>query len=115
MSRMRPWLDAALPLGVLVLMGYSLLGGPVSEGIARLVQQNGAVLLLVVVLMQWAPQAIESQRAQARALGELTEAIRELPRRDDLKFEQVLVGLQYVAQELKEVKQKLDAREEHRG
>jgi hypothetical protein len=58
-------------------MGAGLFGGDVSEGIQRIVVQNGGVLLLVALLLQYAPRAIEAQLQQAKALAELAAAVRE--------------------------------------
>ena len=105
---MKPWLDrlrdiasSILPWGILGLMGASALGSGVSESVQKLVQQNGAVLLLVALLLQYLPRWLEVQMQQAAALSKLATAVTELPKREDLKFEQVLIGVQYVADQVK--------------
>lgn len=105
-----------LPWGIMGLMGAGLAQGEISEGIQRLVHQNGAVLLLVAILVQYAPRAIAVQQQTATALATLTEAVRdpaalatlteavrELPRRDEMRFEQILLGVEHVAEQIKRI------------
>jgi hypothetical protein len=95
-DRMRDIATAALPWGILGLLGASALGGNVSEGIHRLIQQNGAVLLLVAIIIQYAPRAIDAQKAQASAMADLAAAVRNAPQRSDLKFDEILIGQQLI-------------------
>lgn len=95
-DRLHGLATAALPWGILVVLGVGALSGEVSESIQRLVQQNGAALLLVAILVQYAPRVIEAQRAQAAAMAELGAAVREIPRQQDLRIEQVQIGIQMI-------------------
>jgi len=85
-----------LPWGVIGLMGASALGGSVSESVERLVQQNGAVLLLVALVIQYAPRAIDAQRAQAAALAAMAAAVENATKDSDRKLEELLVGQQLI-------------------
>jgi hypothetical protein len=100
MSRVRAWAEAWLPWGILGLLTAGMLGEGVSEGIQRLVQQNGAVLLLVAILVQYAPRAIDAQRAQAAAMADLAASVRDLPRQQDLRLEKLQIGIQMVLDRL---------------
>jgi len=96
MSKIRTWLEAGLPWGILGLLVAGTLGQGVDEGIQRLVQQNGAVLLLVAILVQYAPRAIEAQRSQAAAMASLAEAVRAFPQVEQLRLEKLQIGIQMI-------------------
>lgn len=108
MNRARAWLEAALPWGILGLMGVGLLGGHVSEGIERLVQQNGAVLLLVALLVQWAPRAISAQREQAAALTDLAAAVREQGGGHERALDELRHGQDVIVDRLERIKDHLE-------
>ncbi len=110
MSRARAWLEAGLPWGILALMGAGVLGGGASEGIQRLVQQNGAVLLLVAILVQYAPRAIEAQKAQAVAMTEMSSAVRDLSQRDSYQQQEIRGVLHVVAEDVREMRATLERR-----
>ncbi len=103
----RGWIETGLPWGILGLMGVSILGGHISEGIERLVQQNGAVLLLVALVIQYAPRAIDAQRGQAVAMTDLASAVRDLTAKDDYQRREMLGLLQVLAQDVRDVKREL--------
>jgi hypothetical protein len=95
-ERVRHVLEASLPWGILGVMTAAVLGVNVSEGIRHLVTQNGAVLLLVAICAQYAPNAIEALRSQASATTDLAASVRETTRRDDLKHEKIQIGIQMI-------------------
>lgn len=96
-----------LPWGVLGLMGVGVAGGHVSESLARLIQQNGAVLLLVAIIIQYAPRAIEAQNSQAAAMSDLSASVRELTTRDDYQRREVLGVLQVLAEDVRDMKREM--------
>ncbi len=106
-AHVRAWLEAGLPWGILGLMGAGILGGRTSEGIERLVQQNGAVLLLVALVVQYAPRAIDAQRGQAAAMTDLASAVRDLTAKDDYQRREMLGLLQVLAEDMRDVKREL--------
>jgi hypothetical protein len=95
-ERARSVLETGLPWGILGLMTAGALGGTVNEGIQRLIQQNGAVLLLVAIAVQYMPRAIDAQRAQASAITDLAASVREATNKDDVKHEQIQIGIQMI-------------------
>jgi uncharacterized protein Yka (UPF0111/DUF47 family) len=90
LERARELATAAVPWGILGLMGMNLLGGHVSESIERLIQQNGAVLLLVAIVIQYAPRAIDAQRQQAVAMSSMAEAVNRVSAQRDELGQEVL-------------------------
>lgn len=108
-DRLRGWLEAGLPWGILGLMGASIFGAQVSESLSRLIHQNGAVLLLVAILVQYAPRAIETQRRQAEAMTDLSAAVREMTRKDDYQQREILGVLQVLAEDIRDVKRHINA------
>ena len=106
-SRVRTWVEAGLPWGILGLMAAGALSGQVSEGIHRLIQQNGAVLVLVAIVIQYAPRAIEAQRAQASAMSELSAAVRQVAQRDDYERRETLGVLSVLSEDMREVKRQV--------
>jgi hypothetical protein len=106
-----------LPWGILGFMGAGLVGGEVSESVQRLVQQNGGVLLIVAIAMPYLPRAIDAQRQQAEALGELSAAVKSLAERDSYQQQELRGVLHVVAEDLREVRNALSSRpcEKHRA
>lgn len=110
MTRVRAWLEAGLPWGILALMAGGFLGGDVSEGVQRLVVQNGGVLLLVALMLQYAPRAIEAQRDQARALQDLAASIREQGGLHERALDELRHGQEVIMDRLGHIKARLEER-----
>lgn len=90
-------LNALLPWGIIGLMASTAIGDPFPDSIDRLIHQNGAVLLFVWLGVLYMPQLIRAISGQASAMSDLAGAVRDLPRKEDMKFEQILIGQEYLA------------------
>lgn len=107
-ARLRASLEALLPWTVVTILGVDLLQSHPSEAVSRLVHQNGAVILVVAILMQYAPRWIESQQAQAVAITALTEALRTDRQRDDYERREVLGVLRVLAEDVRDLKREIE-------
>lgn len=110
MTQIRTWFEAALPWGILGYMGIGLFAGGATEGIQRLVLQNGAVLLLVALLLQYAPQAVAAQRQQAAALADLAAAVREQAGGSERALDELRHGQDVILDRLGQIKARLEGR-----
>lgn len=58
------------------------------------------ILMGFYIVQRFAPPFIEAQKDQAVAMTRVADALGQLPQKEDLKFEQLAVGQQLIAQEM---------------
>lgn len=109
--------DAAkefLPWGGLAAFTLAAVFGDLGPDLKKLLVEWGPGVLIFLVVMQHAPALVRAQQRQADAMGAqagamtaLTRELQELPRRDDLKFQDLVIGQELILRKLGELEDRL--------
>ncbi len=92
-----------LPWGGLAAFIATAVFGDLGPELKTLVIQWGPGLLVFLVVAQHAPSFVRAAQRQADAMTSVARELGELPRRDDLKFQDLAVGQELILRKLGEL------------
>ena len=102
-----PWVGLAAMTGVAAF-------GNVGPEMMKLLLQWGPGLLIFLTIVQHLPSLVRAQQAQAAAnqqqavaMVSLASELQNLPRRDDMKFQDLLIGQELIIKDLAELKRRI--------
>lgn len=92
-----------LPWGGLATFIVAAVFGELGPELKKLLIEWGPGLLIFLVVMQQAPAFVRATQRQADAMSALAGEFKELPRRDDLKFQDLALGQELILRKLAEI------------
>lgn len=95
-----PWVALA---GLLQVAAFGGIGGDMRE----LLLKWGPGLLIFLVVAQQVPAFVRATQRQADAMSAMAQELREVPRRDEFKFQDLLIGQELILRELGELKKRI--------
>lgn len=101
-----------LPWAGMTGMGYLLVTGELAQEAQKALVLWGPAILLIFMGWQYLPSFIESQKQNAAAMTDVAASLRNLPQRDELRFQEILIGQQLTLDEIKAIASRIAALEE---
>lgn len=108
---MERWREAAkelLPWGALAAFTAVATWGDVGPEMRELLLKWGPGLLIFLVVVQHLPAAVKALQKQADAITALSVDLKDLPRRDEMKFQDLALGQELILRELANIKKELN-------
>jgi len=97
-----------LPWAALAVFTGAAIWADIGPEMRELLFKWGPGLLIFLVIAQHVPTLVRAQARQADAMGAVARQLEDLPRRDELKFQDVIIGQELILRELADVKARLD-------
>jgi hypothetical protein len=107
MERTRALAKELLPWGALAAFTGAAVWGDVGPEMRELLLKWGPGLLIFLVIAQSVPPFVRAAQKQADAMAMLARELHEVPRRDEFKFQDLLIGQELILRELAELKKRV--------
>jgi hypothetical protein len=95
-----PWAALAAFTGVAVV-------GDVGPDMRELLLKWGPGLLIFLVIVQHVPTFVRASQRQADAMMAMARQLEELPRRDEFKFQDLMIGQELMLRKLADIEKRL--------
>lgn len=106
-ERLRELAKDLLPWAALAGFTGAALWGDIGPELRELLLKWGPGLLIFLAVIQYAPAFVRAVQKQADAMAGVAADLRELPRRDEMKFEDLRIGQELILRELAELKKRI--------
>jgi hypothetical protein len=114
METMRDWkTPAAAAAGMAIgVFGALQFLSEVPPWVQHLIEMQGSDFLVAFILLgaaiYFAPRFLQAQTHQAIALASLADAVKNLPQKDQMKFEEILIGQEMLHRSVERLHARLD-------